>query len=162
MVAPPSIITPLCVFTFGPDRRAVLSSVHPGATIDEVVERTGFTFEISDTCGETPGPTPRELEIAEDADRPQRGLAVNAQTVPGRLLELAEQGRCVAPAQASGRLLSREQVIQRASGVAAQLHDHGVTAGDPVVIMLPNSEEFVLSWFGVALAGAGASAGQPG
>jgi glutaconate CoA-transferase, subunit B len=60
---PSSIITPLCVFTFGPDRRAVLSSVHPGVTVDEVVERTGFTFEISDGCGETPGPTPRELQI---------------------------------------------------------------------------------------------------
>jgi len=79
---------------------------------------------------------------------------VNAQTVPGRLLELAEQDAAWPLLRHRDGLLSREEVIQRASGVAAQLRDHGVTAGDPVVIMLPNSEEFVLSWFGVALAGA--------
>jgi crotonobetaine/carnitine-CoA ligase len=79
---------------------------------------------------------------------------VNVQTVPGLLLELVEQDATRPLVRHRGGLLTRQQVIQRASGVAVQLHDRGVGAGDPVVIMLPNSAEFVLSWFGISLAGA--------
>jgi carnitine-CoA ligase len=79
---------------------------------------------------------------------------VNAQTVPGLLLELVEKDATRPLVRHRGGVLTRQQVILRASGIAAQLRDHGVAAGDPVVIMLPNSADFLLSWFGVSLAGA--------
>lgn len=78
---------------------------------------------------------------------------MNAQTVPGLLLELAEQDATWPLLRDQDGVLTRQQVIQRSSGVAVQLRDHGVAAGDPVVVMLPNSAEFVLSWFGISLAG---------
>jgi glutaconate CoA-transferase subunit B len=61
---PTYIITPLCVFDFHPtEHHARLASIHPGVTLDEVVNRTGFTIDISESTIETVGPTPHELEI---------------------------------------------------------------------------------------------------
>ena len=61
---PTYIITPLCVFDFHPEsHHARLASVHPGVTVDEVVEQTGFEIDIPATVAETTGPTPDELEI---------------------------------------------------------------------------------------------------
>lgn len=61
---PTSIITPLCVFDFGPDTRAArIKSVHPGVTLDEVREQTGFEFRASDDVPVTPAPTAEQLEL---------------------------------------------------------------------------------------------------
>jgi glutaconate CoA-transferase subunit B len=61
---PSSIITPLCVFEFDPERCcARLRSLHPGVRIDEVVARTGFAFDVPDPLPTTPGPTDEELAI---------------------------------------------------------------------------------------------------
>jgi glutaconate CoA-transferase subunit B len=61
---PASIITPMCVFDFDEStRRARLKSVHPGITVDEVRERTGFTFESPSDVPVTPPPSADELHL---------------------------------------------------------------------------------------------------
>jgi glutaconate CoA-transferase, subunit B len=61
---PTYIITPLCVFDFGSDNHeARLRSLHSGVTLDTVLARTGFEFEISPDLTETEGPSPEELRL---------------------------------------------------------------------------------------------------
>jgi glutaconate CoA-transferase subunit B len=60
---PSSIITPLCVFGFDQETRAArVKSVHPGITLDEVREQTGFDLP-DDNVSTTPAPTPDQLEL---------------------------------------------------------------------------------------------------
>jgi glutaconate CoA-transferase, subunit B len=59
---PSSIITPLCVFGFDEvTHRARLRSVHAGVAVEDVVENTGFDFDIPDVVPDTDGPTEAEL-----------------------------------------------------------------------------------------------------
>ena len=61
---PRYIITQLCVFDFDPETsRARLKSVHPGVTVDEVVERTGFELDAVERIATTAPPTDEELWI---------------------------------------------------------------------------------------------------
>jgi glutaconate CoA-transferase subunit B len=63
------VITNLCVMDFGgPGHQVRLVSVHPGKSVDEVVENTGFEICIPDTVPETAEPTPEELELIERFD----------------------------------------------------------------------------------------------
>jgi glutaconate CoA-transferase subunit B len=58
------IMTPLAVFDFQtPDRSARLASVHPGISVDEVLEKTGFTPTLADPVAETEPPTADELHL---------------------------------------------------------------------------------------------------
>ena len=57
-------ITPLCIFDFEEQtRRMRLRSVHPGVTVDQVVENTGFTPVIPDTVATTPAPTEEQVQL---------------------------------------------------------------------------------------------------
>lgn len=57
-------VTPLCVMDFEESsKRLRLKSVHPGVTVDEVVEKTGFELIVPRSVPETPKPTQHELEI---------------------------------------------------------------------------------------------------
>ena len=40
-----------------------LYSLHPGVTLDQVKENTGFEFEVPDQVPETEPPTVEELEV---------------------------------------------------------------------------------------------------
>ncbi len=61
------IVTPLAVFDFEtPGRSARLVSVHPGKSIDEVLENTGFTPAMADTVGETEPPRPDEIKLLRE------------------------------------------------------------------------------------------------
>jgi len=54
---PIALITNRCLFTFdGGHRRFRLKSVHPGHSVEEVVENTGFTFERPGQVPFTPAP----------------------------------------------------------------------------------------------------------
>ncbi len=59
---PAAIVTTLAVFRF-PEAggEAYLASVHPGRTVAEVRENTGWDVKVADGCGETPPPTAEEL-----------------------------------------------------------------------------------------------------
>ena len=61
---PYALVTGRCVFAFDKDRKRFrLASVHPGHTVDEVVEMTGFEFDRPDAVGETPAPDADTLAL---------------------------------------------------------------------------------------------------
>ncbi|MFI9821265.1 CoA-transferase subunit beta [Streptomyces sp. NPDC052013] len=58
------VVTDLAVLDFAtPDRSLRLASLHPGVTVEEVREATGFTLTVPDAVRPTREPTPRELEL---------------------------------------------------------------------------------------------------
>jgi acyl CoA:acetate/3-ketoacid CoA transferase beta subunit len=61
------VVTNLCVCDFeGPDRTMRIRSLHPGVTVDEVVQNTGFELAIPEDLGETRFPTREELALIRD------------------------------------------------------------------------------------------------
>jgi len=67
---PIALVTNRCLFSFA-DGRFTLQSVHPGHTVEEVIENTGFDFERPATVPETPAPTPETLELMRSVVAPQ-------------------------------------------------------------------------------------------
>jgi len=59
---PKALVTGRCVFSFDGERFR-LDSVHPGHSVDEVVENTGFAFDCPAEVGETPLPDPQRLAL---------------------------------------------------------------------------------------------------
>ncbi|MGE0564845.1 MAG: CoA-transferase [Pseudolabrys sp.] len=59
---PIALITNRCLFDFV-DGRFRLASVHPGHTVEEVIENTGFDFDRPDNVPETPPPSPETLTL---------------------------------------------------------------------------------------------------
>ncbi|HUH36641.1 MAG TPA: ketoacid CoA transferase [Spongiibacteraceae bacterium] len=63
------IITDLCVMDFGgPDHQIRLVSVHPGVSVEQVVENTGFKLVIPDKVPTTAAPTEEQLAIIAALD----------------------------------------------------------------------------------------------
>lgn len=61
---PRYVVTPLCVMDFEEEsRRMRLKSVHPGVTVEEVRDATGFDLIVPDQVPVTEPPTARELEV---------------------------------------------------------------------------------------------------
>ncbi|MFG3340771.1 CoA-transferase subunit beta [Glycomyces sp. NPDC048151] len=59
---PTAVITDLGLLEPDPDtRELVLTRVHPGVTVDKVLESTGWPLRVSDHMATTPAPTPEEL-----------------------------------------------------------------------------------------------------
>jgi glutaconate CoA-transferase subunit B len=59
---PHALVTGRCVFAFDKTRRRFrLASVHPGHDAAEIVEQTGFDFDMPDTVPETPTPDAETL-----------------------------------------------------------------------------------------------------
>ncbi len=64
-------VTPLCVFDFDPDTLTMrLSSVHPGASVDAVLARTGFRPIVPGVVPVTPEPTALELAVLREVVDP--------------------------------------------------------------------------------------------
>jgi len=59
---PIALITNRCLFSFK-DGRFRLDSVHPGHTVEEVIEHTGFDFDRPKDVPETPAPSPESLAL---------------------------------------------------------------------------------------------------
>jgi glutaconate CoA-transferase subunit B len=69
---PVALVTNRCVFSFDRDqRRFRLESVHPGHTIEEIVEHTGFDFDRPAEVPATSAPTPETLGMMRKAVAPQ-------------------------------------------------------------------------------------------
>jgi glutaconate CoA-transferase subunit B len=67
------VITHLGLFGFDESsRRMRLEALHPGVTIQQVQENTGFELLISDDIGYTEAPTAEELRILRELDPAQR------------------------------------------------------------------------------------------
>jgi acyl CoA:acetate/3-ketoacid CoA transferase beta subunit len=66
------VVSNLGVFDFEtPDHSMRLRSVHPGVSVDEVVEATGFALAIPDGVPESRLPTPDELELIREVIDPE-------------------------------------------------------------------------------------------
>src|SRR5438105_99174 len=66
---PAALITTLAVFTFDRETgEALLSSYHPGTTIEQVQEQTGWELRLADGCKETVPPTEDELRVIREYD----------------------------------------------------------------------------------------------
>ena len=69
---PIALVTPLCLFAFDRERKRFrLESVHPGHTVDEVTENTGFTFDRPDAVPATPAPSADTLRAMREVVAPQ-------------------------------------------------------------------------------------------
>lgn len=66
---PAALITTLAVFTFDPATgEALLQSYHPGSSVEEVQEQTGWQLRLSPTCAETVPPSAEELRVIREHD----------------------------------------------------------------------------------------------
>ena len=69
---PVMLITPLAMFDFAHEsKRARLVSTHPGVTLEEVLDNTGFDPLLADPVGETVPPDAEELRILRDEVDPK-------------------------------------------------------------------------------------------
>ncbi|MCK9907798.1 hypothetical protein MXD81_01555 [Microbacteriaceae bacterium K1510] len=63
---PIALVTNRCLFSFK-DGRFTLESVHPGHTVEEVIEHTGFDFDRPKDVPATPSPSPETLALMRGA-----------------------------------------------------------------------------------------------
>lgn len=63
------IITDLCVMDFGgPDHQVRLVSLHPGISVEQVLENTGFEIVVPSDVPVTPAPTVEQMAIIAEMD----------------------------------------------------------------------------------------------
>ena len=67
---PIALVTNRCLFSFA-DGRFTLASVHPGHSVEEVGEHTGFDFERPASVPQTPPPSPETLKLLREVVAPQ-------------------------------------------------------------------------------------------
>lgn len=66
---PAALITTLAVFTFDPETgEALLQSYHPGTTVEQVQEQTGWKLRLAADCAETLPPSNEELQVIRECD----------------------------------------------------------------------------------------------
>jgi len=69
---PIALVTPLCHFTFDRARaRFRLESVHPGHTVEDVLDGTGFEFDRPADVPVTPAPAPATLRLLRETIAPE-------------------------------------------------------------------------------------------
>jgi glutaconate CoA-transferase subunit B len=69
---PIALVTNRCLFAFDPERKSFrLKSVHPGHSVEEVRENTGFAFDCPGNVPETPPPSNETLRILREAVAPE-------------------------------------------------------------------------------------------
>jgi acyl CoA:acetate/3-ketoacid CoA transferase beta subunit len=72
----PRVVSDLGVFDFDtPDRSMRLASLHPGVTVEEVRDATGFALTIPDEVPSTREPTPTELRLIREVIDPDNRRA---------------------------------------------------------------------------------------
>ncbi len=61
---PVAIITPFCILRFDPEtKEAYLASLHPGHTVEEVKQNTGWDLKVADDLQQTEPPTTQEITV---------------------------------------------------------------------------------------------------
>lgn len=66
---PDTVVTNLCVFDFDEETKCMrLKSLHPGVTVQDVLENTGFEPVIPEKVEETTAPTEEEIHIIRELD----------------------------------------------------------------------------------------------
>ena len=80
---PIALVTNRCRFGFDRGRRRFrLASVHPGHTVSEVVENTGFEFDRPADVPTTPAPSRETLRLLRAVVAPQAGRGLSAVCSP--------------------------------------------------------------------------------
>ena len=57
------MITDMAVFRFDENGEMYLDTVHPGFTVQDVIEHVGFKLNVSRVSGETLPPTKKQVEL---------------------------------------------------------------------------------------------------
>ncbi len=66
---PAAVITTLGILRFEPEsKEMILTAVHPGVTVEEVIENTGWPLQIAQEVETTPAPTVEELALIQKFD----------------------------------------------------------------------------------------------
>jgi len=65
---PSAVITTKCVLRFGEDAEAYLSTIHPGVTVEDVLDNTGWKLKVPDHVPATPEPNAAELKAIREYD----------------------------------------------------------------------------------------------
>ncbi len=65
---PSAVITTRAVLRFGADGEALLASVHPGATVEDVLANTGWKLRVAENVGVTSVPSVEELAVMRELD----------------------------------------------------------------------------------------------
>lgn len=66
---PSTVITTLGILRFDPEtREMMLTSVHPGVTVEQVLENTGWPLKVAAEITQTPAPTEAELQMLDRFD----------------------------------------------------------------------------------------------
>ncbi len=66
---PSALITTIAVFTFDPESgEAMLRSYHPGTTLEQVQEQTGWPLRLAPDCAKTVPPSENELRVIRECD----------------------------------------------------------------------------------------------
>lgn len=68
---PSVVVTELGLYRFGQDGEMFLASLHPGVTVEQVRENTGWDMRIPDDVEETLPPTQRELSLIREELDPE-------------------------------------------------------------------------------------------
>jgi glutaconate CoA-transferase subunit B len=69
---PIALVTNRCLFSFDRERRRFrLESVHPGHSIAEVAEQTGFAYDCPEVVQNTPAPSDQTLQLLRHVVAPQ-------------------------------------------------------------------------------------------
>ena len=69
---PVALVTPLCLFAFDRQKKRFrLESVHPGHSIEEVLDNTGFAFDRPASIPPTPTPSPETLRLLREVVAPE-------------------------------------------------------------------------------------------
>jgi glutaconate CoA-transferase subunit B len=68
---PTAVVTGLGVYRFGPDGEMELESLHPGVTVKQVRENSGWDVRVPDDLRETPPPTDHELRLIREELDPE-------------------------------------------------------------------------------------------
>jgi glutaconate CoA-transferase subunit B len=69
---PYALVTGLCLFSFNKHRaRFRLESLHPGHTLEEALDQTGFDFDRPDSVPTTAAPTPETLALIRRTVAPE-------------------------------------------------------------------------------------------
>lgn len=66
---PSAAITTKGVLRFGEDAEAYLASVHPGVSVSDVVDNTGWSLRVAENVAETQPPSAEELRAIREYDR---------------------------------------------------------------------------------------------
>ena len=72
---PIALVTNRCLFSFDRARRRFrLESVHPGHSVEEVIENTGFDFDRPDSVPVTQAPSADTLRLMRETVGPEIGV----------------------------------------------------------------------------------------